>query len=68
MRGATSVGLILALATIAAMETATVIGVSGPAGEIESSRMREIAALLDGTRQASALCTSAPTRQERQSQ
>ncbi len=38
-----------------------------PAGEIESARMREIEALLDSTRQASALCTSAPAKPERQS-
>jgi hypothetical protein len=40
---------------------------SQPAGEIESARMREIEALLDSTRQASALCTSAPAKPQRQS-
>ncbi len=34
-----------------------------PVGEVESSRMREIDALLENTRQASTLCTSVPIRQ-----
>jgi hypothetical protein len=38
-----------------------------PTGEIESARMREIEALLDSTRRASAICTSAPAKSERQS-
>jgi hypothetical protein len=67
MRGAPAVGLILALATIAATGAATVLGVPGQAGEIESARMREIEALLETTRQASAICTSTPTKPERQS-
>jgi hypothetical protein len=67
MRGAPAVGLILALATIAATGAATVLGVPGQAGEIESSRIREIKALFETTRQASAICTSTPTKPERQS-
>jgi hypothetical protein len=62
MRGALPIGLILALATIAATGAATVLGVPGQAGEIESSRIREIEALLETTRQASAICTSTPTQ------
>lgn len=62
------VGLILALATIAATTSATVLGVPGPGGEIESARTREIEALLASTRQPSALCTSAaPAKSGRQS-
>ena len=62
MRVALSVGLILALATtIVATGAATDLGVPRPTGEIESSRLREIEALVETTRQASAICTSAPT-------
>ena len=66
--GPRQLDLILALATIAATGAAAVLGVPGPGGEIESTRMREIEALLETTRQASALCTSAPAKPERQSQ
>jgi quercetin dioxygenase-like cupin family protein len=67
-------GLILAL-VIAATGSAAVLGVAlrtaneapDPTGEFESSRTREIEALLDTTRKSSALCTSAPTEPERQS-
>ena len=68
MRGAAPVGFILALATIAATGAAAVLGVPGPGGEIESTRLREIKALLETTRQASALCASAPAKPERLSQ
>lgn len=63
-------GVILALVIAMAGSAAVLGGLprtghegQGPAGEVEGSRMREIEVLLESTRQASALCTSAPTRQ-----
>jgi hypothetical protein len=65
-------GLILAL-VIAIAASAAVLGVRlrsaneapDPRTEV---RMRELEALLESTRQASALCTSAPTRPDAQTQ
>ena len=67
MRGPAVGSLILAL-VIAIAGSAVVLGVPLRKPTDESARMREIEALLDSARQASALCTSAPAKPERQSQ
>jgi hypothetical protein len=58
MRGLTAAGVIVALVIAG---SAAVLGVPRRT-EAESSRMREIEALLDSTQKASALCTSAPAK------